>query len=196
MLLIKNRLALALTRQSDAAEHTRQLEAATEATTRAISEVRAISQALRPAALEQAGLTKAIEWMVEQLGAGSPVKFSTELDNLDGLLGPELEINLYRIVQEGLNNIIRHAGARQVILELKREQAGVYVSILDDGLGFDLEKMRDESESRPGLGLAGMKERAEYLGGSFDLQSEPGRGTRVTVRVPLPQEATRPGGGG
>lgn len=196
LLLIKNRLALALTRQSDAAEHLRQLEAATAATTRAISEVRAISQALRPAALEQAGLTKAIEWMVEQLGAGSPVKFSTELDNIDGLLAPELEINLYRIVQEGLNNITRHAGARQVILELKREQAGVSVSILDDGLGFDVEKMRNDPDARRGLGLAGMKERAEYLGGSFDLQSAPGRGTRVTVRVPLPREATRPGAGG
>jgi len=147
--------------------------------------VRAIAQARRPAAFERAGLARAIEWMVEQLGAGSPVKFSAELDNLNGLLGPELEINLYRIVQEGLNNIIRHAGARQVILELKREQAGVYVSILDDGLGFDVEKMRDESERPRGLGLAGMKERAEHLGGSFDLQSAPGRGTRVTVRVPL-----------
>ena len=124
LLLIKNRLALAATRQADAAELARQLDAAAAATTRAIGEVRAISHALRPAALDQVGLTKAIEWMVEQLGEGSATKFSTELDNIDGLLAPEMEMNLFRILQEGLNNIIRHAGAAQAILEVKREEAG------------------------------------------------------------------------
>jgi len=187
LLLVKNRLALAAARQAAAAELTRQLDAATAATTRAIGEARAISHALRPAALEQVGLTKAIEWMVEQLGQGSATQFSTELDNLDGLLAPEMEIHLFRIIQEGLNNITRHAGAAQVILEVKREGAGLCVSLFDDGRGFDAEKRRHEPEARPGLGLASMVERAQYLGGRLDLQSAPGRGTRVTVRVPLPQ---------
>ena len=188
LLLVKNRLALAAARQADAAELTRQLDAATAATTRAIGEVRAISHALRPAALEQVGLTKAIEWMVEQLGEGSATKFSTELDNIDGLLAPEMEMNLFRIIQEGLNNITRHAGAAQVILEVKREAAGLRVSLFDDGRGFEAEKLRNDTEARRGLGLASMEERVKYLGGSLDLQSAPGRGTRVTVRVPLPHD--------
>ena len=185
LLLIKNRLALAAARQSDVPEHTRQLEAATAATTRAIGEVRAISHALRPTALEEVGLTKAIESMLEQLGEGSATKFAAELDKIDGLLAPEMEINLFRIVQEGLNNITRHAGAAQVILEVKREDPGLRVSLFDDGRGFDAEKLRDGAGARRGLGLASMNERVKYLTGSLDLQSAPGRGTRVTVRVPL-----------
>jgi signal transduction histidine kinase/ligand-binding sensor domain-containing protein len=187
LLLIKNRLALAAARRADAPELARQLEAATAATTRAIGEVRAISHALRPAALEQVGLTKAIEWMVEQLGEGSATQFSLELDNIDGLLAPEMEIHLFRIIQEGLNNITRHARAKQVILEVKREAAVLRVSLFDDGHGFEAEKLRHGSEARQGLGLASLEERAEYLGGSLDLQSAPERGTRLTVRVPLPR---------
>jgi signal transduction histidine kinase len=186
LLLIKNRLAMAASRQADAAELTRQLDAATAATTRAIREVRAISHALRPAALDQVGLTKAIEWMVEQLGESASTKFATELDNIDGLLAPEMEMNLFRIIQEGLNNITRHAGAAQVILEVKREAAGLRVSLFDNGRGFEAEKVRAEPGARPGLGLASMEERANYLRGSLDVQSAPEHGTRVTVRVPLP----------
>lgn len=186
LLLIKNRLALASARQSDAAEHSRQLDAAAAATTRAISEVRAIAQALRPAVLDQAGLTKAIEWMVERLGEGSATQFAAELDPIDGLLAPEMETNLFRILQEGLNNITRHAGATRVILQVKREEAGLHVSLFDNGRGFEAEAMLKEPGSRRGLGLASIGERVKCLGGSLDLQSTPGRGTRLTVRVPLP----------
>jgi signal transduction histidine kinase len=187
LLLIKNRLTLAVARQSDAAEHARQLEAAMAATTRAIGEVRAISHALRPAALDQVGLAKAIESMVEDLGEGSVTNFAVELDKIDGLLAPEMEMNLFRIIQEGLNNITRHAGAGQVILEVKREEPGLRVSLFDNGRGFDTDKLRTEAGARRGLGLVSMAERVKYLAGSLDLQSAPGRGTRVTVQVPLAQ---------
>ena len=186
LLLIKNRLVMATARQADPAELNRQLEAATAATTRAIGEVRSISQALRPAALEQIGLTKAMEWMVEQSGEGSATKFSAELDNIDGLLAPEMEMNLFRIVQEGLNNITRHARADQVILEIQREAGGLRVSLFDNGCGFDVQERRAGVGAGRGLGLTGMDERVKYLGGSLDLQSAPGRGTRITVQIPLP----------
>ena len=185
LLLVKNRLALAAARQADAAERNRQLDAAVAATTHAIAEVRTISHALRPAALEEVGLTKAIEWMVEQLAEGSATKFSTELDNIDGLLAPEMEMNLFRIIQEGMKNITQHARATEVILEVKREAAGLRVSLFDDGRGFDAERLRNDTEARRGLGLFGMDERVRVLGGSLDLQSAPGRGTRLTVQIPL-----------
>ena len=187
LLLIKNRLALAAGRRADPDELARQLEAATAATSRAIGEVRAIARALRPVALDQIGLTKSLEWIVEQLGEGSATKFSTELDTIDGLLAPELEMTLFRIIQEGLTNITRHAQAKQVILEVKRETAALRVALWDDGCGFDVEKLRQEPEARRGLGLTGMDERVKYLGGSLEFQSTPGHGTRITVRVPLPQ---------
>jgi signal transduction histidine kinase len=123
--------------------------------------------------------------MVEQFAEGSATKFSTELDNINGLFEPDMEMNLFRIIQEGLNNIIRHADAGQVILEVKREPAGLRISLFDDGCGFDAEKLRNEPQVRRGLGLVSMDERVMYLGGSLDLQSAPGRGTRLTVRVPL-----------
>ena len=122
LLLIKNRLVLAATKQADAAELARQLDAAAAATTRAIGEVRTISHALRPAALDQVGLTKAIEWMVEHLAQACATKFSTELENIDGLLAPEMEMTLFRIIQEGLSNVVRHAGAGQAILEPKERK--------------------------------------------------------------------------
>jgi signal transduction histidine kinase/ligand-binding sensor domain-containing protein len=187
LLLIKNRLALVAVRKADPVELTSQLNAAIAATVRAIGEVRTISHALRPVSLDQVGLTKAIEWTVGQLGESSATKFSAELDNIDGLLAPEMEIHVFRTIQEGLNNISRHAGAARAILEVKHEEAGLRVSLFDDGRGFDAEKPRHELETNGGLGLDSMEERIKYLGGSLELQSAPGRGTRITVRVPFPK---------
>jgi signal transduction histidine kinase len=186
VLLIKNRLALAAARKADPAELTSQLDAAIAATVRAVGEIRNISQALRPASLDQVGLTKSIEWTVEQLGESSTTRFSADVDNIDGLLSPEMEIHIFRTIQEGLNNIIRHAGAARAILEVKREEAGIRVSLFDDGRGFDAENPGDEHEARGGLGLDSMEERVKFLGGTLELQSAPGHGTRITVRVPLP----------
>ena len=186
LLLIKNRLVLAAGRRADAAELTRQLDAAKEATDRAIGEVRAISRALRPVALDQIGLTKAVEWMIEQLRESSPTVLSSELENIDGLLDPELEMHLFRVIQEGLSNITRHAGAQRAIVEMKREGAELRVSLFDDGRGFDTDKLENAPSPSGGMGLTGMKERVAVLGGRLDLQSSPGLGTRLTVRVPLP----------
>jgi signal transduction histidine kinase len=98
-----------------------------------------------------------------------------------------MEMTLYRILQEGLSNVIRHAGAKEAILEVRREEAGVRASLFDDGCGFDPHRLHQEPGARQGLGLAGMDERIKYLEGRLDIQSTPGRGTRVTVWVPLPQ---------
>ena len=185
LLLIKNRLALAATRQADPGELTRQLDAATAAATHAIREVRTIAHALRPPALEQVGLTKAIEWMVEQLGEGSVTQFSAELETIDGLLEPEMEASLFRIIQEGLNNVVRHAGAAQVILEMKQEAGGIRVEMFDDGCGFATALRGAQTGERTGLGLVSMEERAHHLGGELKLQTAPGHGTCWTVRVPL-----------
>jgi signal transduction histidine kinase/ligand-binding sensor domain-containing protein len=185
LLLIKNRLNLLTAGSSHTPEVARQLKEISTSTTRAIADVRAISHALRPSALEQVGFTKAIEWMVEQIGEASAIKFSTELDDINGLLGPDQEINLYRIVQEGLNNVIKHSQASQVILEIKREPASISVSLFDNGRGFDPELTGHNGVARPSFGLTGIRERAKVLGGFIILQSAPGTGTRLTLNVPL-----------
>jgi len=186
VLLIKNRLAMAAARKADPAELTSQLEAAIAATVRAVGEIRNISQALRPASLDQVGLTKAIEWMISQFGESSTTKFSADVDNIDGLLSPEMEIHLFRAIQEGLNNISRHSGASRAILEVKREKDRLRVSLFDDGRGFDPGQPGDQTETRRGLGLESMTERVNFIGGILELQTAPGRGTRISFQVPLP----------
>ncbi len=130
--------------------------------------------------------------MTEQLGETTPTTtFSTDRDNIDGLLAPEMEMTLFRILQEGLSNAIRHGGASRLILEVKREEAAVRASLFDNGRGFDIEKLIAQPGSSRGLGLLGMRERVGYLGGSLDIQSAPGRGTRVTVLIPIKPAAKK-----
>jgi len=188
LLLIKNRIGMLAVTAKYEPEVARQLGELSVTASRTIGEVRSISQGLRPAALEQVGLTKAVDWMIEQIGEASTTKFTSEIDNLDGALGPDLEINLYRIVQEALNNVIKHAQATEVMVVARREPGQITVSILDNGRGFDSndqEAERCRQGRKATLGLAGMAERAKLLDGHIEIQSTPGIGTKVTLMVPL-----------
>jgi signal transduction histidine kinase/ligand-binding sensor domain-containing protein len=194
LLVLKNRLGMLAANSKHSPELTRKLTDISADASRAINEVREISQALRPTALEQVGFTRAVEWMVEQLGQSSTTtKFSTELQDIDGLLPSDQEINLYRIIQEGLSNATRHAHASRVIVEVRREGRRLHVSLFDDGKGFEPQNTNGNGNgngngnTRPGFGLAGMRERAKVLGGSIEIQSELGKGTRLTLTAPLPK---------
>jgi len=180
--VIKGRTQLGSRQTSNPALCAQQFEEIDDTVSRAIQEVRAISHALRPAELDQLGLTKAIEWMVENVSATSTARFASELENFDGLLSPEMEISLYRVIQEGLNNVVKHAAATEVILELKRESNTVRFSLLDNGRGFH----KTNWKSNGGLGLESIAERAKFLGGTFEIQSAPGKGTRLTVLLTVP----------
>lgn len=184
--IIKGRAQLGLDRTGTGSESAKQFEEIASAAGQAIQEVRAISHALRPAELDQLGLTKAIQWMVEKAGATSSTKFACELEPVDGVLPPEVEVSLYRIAQEGINNVLKHAQAGEAILELKRAADTVRLSLFDNGRGFA--KGADLAKGRVGQGLAGIAERVRLLGGELDLQSEPGRGTRLTVTCKVPQD--------
>jgi len=136
---------------------------------------------LRPAELDQLGLAKAIEWMVEKTGATSTTRFGCEVDGIDRL-PPEMEISIYRIAQEGINNVLKHANATEAILQLQREAGAVRFSIFDNGRGLEKPLRND------GQGLMGIAERVRLLGGKFDIQSAPGKGTRLTATIPLPPD--------
>lgn len=175
--VIKGRAQLGLNRTADASESAKQFEEISTAASQAIQEVRTISHALRPAELDQLGLAKAIEWMVEKTGTTSATRFACELDGVNGLM-PEMEISLYRIAQEGINNVLKHANATEAILQLQREAGAVRFSIFDNGRGL-VKPVRPD-----GQGLPGIAERVRLLGGKFDIQSAPGKGTRLTVTLP------------
>jgi WD40 repeat protein/two-component sensor histidine kinase len=182
--IIRNRAVLGLKGNSIPDHAAEQLREISASAARAIGGVRAITHALRPTELDQVGLAKSIEWLVEKSAEGSGVRLTADLDAFERRLPPETEINLYRIVQEALTNLLKHAQATEATVELKRDPAGVRLSIYDNGRGFDPGRPVTRREDLHGLGLAGIAERAAILGGTCDVQSAPGRGTRVTVIVP------------
>ena len=153
----------------------------------AIAETREISYNLRPFQLDRLGLTKAIEAMVRTTGNASGIRFISELDNIDDVFPEDLRINFYRIVQESLGNILKHAQATEVNVGVKRRIENVILTIEDNGHGFTPDE-RSPLFSRSGFGLTGMGERARLLGGELKVRSTPGKGTTVLFEIPLTQK--------
>ena len=142
---------------------------------------------LRPSLLDDLGLVPAIEWYGEQ--RLKPLGITLHLDGkgIKARLLPSVETALFRIVQEAMTNIVRHSQATDVQIQFKQRDGHVSLRISDNGRGFDPQALQPVNWHEQGLGLRGMQERAEILGGQFDLQAEPGKGTVITVRVPMPE---------
>jgi signal transduction histidine kinase len=141
---------------------------------------------LRPSVLDDLGLLSAIRWCAERTLKERGVAVRCEFGEL-ARLPPELETALFRMCQEAMNNIARHAQATQVLIEVGVEGAEVHVDIEDDGKGFDQAEV-SRRPGRPHWGLLGIAERAELLGGRATIDSSPGAGTRIDVWIPLPPE--------
>ncbi|MCA1849473.1 MAG: histidine kinase, partial [Acidobacteria bacterium] len=188
LLIIKNRALMGLHVLKGQETAREQLDEITSATSQAIEEVREIAYNLRPYHLDRLGLTSTIEAMIEKIAATSEINFSAEIDNLDGLLAKESEINLYRVIQESLNNIVKHSGAAAAQVKIMRDESGISITIRDDGRGFLLEPMSPAESRRRGFGLTGMAERVRMLGGTHTIHSAPGEGTTVSIRINLPRE--------
>ena len=135
---------------------------------------------MRPFQLDRLGLTKAVEALVRTASGASATAFTVELDNVDDLFPEDLRINFYRIVQECLNNIVKHAHASKAHIGVQREGTRATLTIYDNGRGFEINAMRPECGTT-GFGQTGISERATLLGGRLDIRSTPGRGTTVTV---------------
>jgi signal transduction histidine kinase len=144
-----------------------------------INEVRDIALLLRPSMLDDLGLAAAIQWQAREVSrrSGLAVKVSAEAEADD--LPEGLSVCLYRITQEALQNVARHAQAKTVHIELKENPGRLVLSVHDDGIGFDAENVR-------GLGTVGMEERLRQIGGVLRVTSQPGKGTTVVAEVPIP----------
>jgi two-component system sensor histidine kinase UhpB len=147
-----------------------------------VKTVRRISAELRPGVLDDLGLVPAMEWQARewQERTGIECAVSSELDSLR--IAPEPGTALFRIFQESLTNIARHAGATQVAARLGVEAGAIVLEICDNGRGVTADEVRNSKS----LGLLGMRERAKMLGGEFRIAGKPARGTTVTVRIPYP----------
>jgi PAS domain S-box-containing protein len=146
-----------------------------------VKSVRRISYELRPSLLDDLGLTSAIEWHLKEFENRSGIQTKFSADEPDLLLPDELKTGLFRIFQESLTNIARHAAAKKVEVCLQRKNGNILLSIKDNGRGFDKEKISNKRT----LGILGMEERSSMMGGNCHISSKPGEGTIVTVSVPF-----------
>ncbi|MBI2952895.1 MAG: sensor histidine kinase [Chloroflexi bacterium] len=160
------------------------LEDVREIAVHTLDGVRQIILGLRPALLDDLGLAPALRRVAEDLGRRSSVHFDIFADDLEGRFAPEVETVLFRILQEGMNNVARHSQASRAVLRLDRNGSEVRAVLEDNGIGFDPAKATAHLESGCGLGIMGMRERALLLGGTVVIDSGPGKGTRLDVRLP------------
>ena len=144
--------------------------------------LRRLSHELRPTVLDDLGLVPALEFLAQGVSARNGVAIKVEGPRKR--LPSPIEIALYRVAQEALRNATKHSRAKRVDIRLEVESNEVSCSIRDDGRGFDVAAVLDRRGDR-GLGLIGMRERLNAVGGQFNINSAPGRGTEIRVAVPL-----------
>jgi signal transduction histidine kinase len=159
----------------------RQLEGMT---VKAIGELSNMVADLRPSLLDDMGLHAALDWYTDQINRRGSTHVELEIHSGQRRLPPEIEITFFRITQEALNNIVRHAGASQALVELTWNSGLAQLKISDDGVGFKPDAVL-EGEEQSGWGLVGIRERVQLAGGDCRIESVPGEGTTVTVGIPL-----------
>jgi signal transduction histidine kinase len=175
--------------QERARDNLRKLE---ELTDRLVEEVHHLAWELRPAALDDLGLHTALQNYAEKWSERSGVAADFHCSGLGReRLPPEVETTVYRVVQEALTNVLKHAEARRVSVIVERRRDQVLVIVEDDGKGFEVEEVVPAPGLGRGLGLLGMRERVALVGGALKLDSSPGGGTTARARIPVPAAAER-----
>jgi signal transduction histidine kinase len=165
-----------------AARHVEELEAMAGS---ALDELRRVVADLRPSHLDDLGLIPALRWYTQEIEARSGVRVRLEAQPPPLPLRPELNTVLFRIVQEALSNVVRHAQAREAMVHLTATPEALYLTVSDDGRGFAPEPVFAPQRGRQAWGLLGMQERAALVGGELTVNSAAGRGTTIGVVVPL-----------
>jgi len=167
---------------TEAAGKDRSGEISSEAS-QALSEVREIAYNLRPYQLDRLGLTKAVEGVITKASAATGIAFESEIDQIDDVFPKEWEINFYRIVQESVNNVIKHSQATQASVTVCRAADELRLVVRDNGNGFI--PAETTGSGRGGFGLIGIAERSRLLQGTAKVESAPGQGTAITIEIPL-----------
>jgi len=176
-------LRLAQEGQATAVSH---LEQSRELARSVLEAVRRLSRGLHPGVLDREGLASALRWYIEEVMAPVLPPTDLHLEEVPEHLPPPVEVCLFRIAQEALGNVARHSRARRAWVRLRSEEGWVVLEVGDDGVGFDPQRMW--ADPRGHLGLFTMQERARLVGGTLELHSAPGQGTRVVARIPLRAE--------
>lgn len=149
-----------------------------------LRELQRLISDLRPSHLDDLGLSAALRWYTARVQENSPLSIRVDITGEEKDLEDAVKITIFRIIQESLNNVIKHAQASHVNIRLCFEERNVRIDVWDNGIGFDRDQAEQKSASRPSLGLAGMEERAALLGGNVSIQSRSGYGTQVEALIP------------
>jgi len=157
--------------------------------TQTARDLRRVALELRPSTLDELGLVKAVGSLAETWSARCGIEADVESSQYAGTgVSSEVETTLYRIIQEALNNIAKHSGAKHASIILHRAPGHAELLIEDDGSGFDTTKPCPAANEKGGLGLSGIQERLSLLGGSLNVESAPQQGTTIVVRIPIPEK--------
>ena len=184
LVIIKNRARLSLKQPDKKEAIIDHLENISATASHAIHEAKEIAFNLRPHLLDRLGLTKTIESMLGKVFSAGEIEFDAVIDEIDDVLEKDSEILLYRIVQECANNIVKHSQAERAMLRIERSDETLTVKISDNGLGFDLAAAGDNLSKRS-FGLVGIAERTRLLGGKLNIESKPGKGTNISIMIPV-----------
>jgi signal transduction histidine kinase len=156
--------------------------------TTVLDEIHNLIYELRPSIIDELGLVPAINYMAERHVKVAGIAVSIKTSGRIHRLPPSLEIALFRIIQESLNNIVRHAKATRAIISLSFKKDVIKVSVKDNGIGFNVDKVLKSREKTKAFGLLGVRERADLMDGILNINSSPGKGTEITLEVPVKME--------
>jgi signal transduction histidine kinase len=200
LLIIKNRLTLAQRDIDEKESVAEQLGELSHSATSAIEECREIAYNLRPFQLERFGLSKTLSGIFMRIGEVTNIHATNEIDNIDDLLTDEAQVNVYRIVQECVNNIIKHSHATEAMLAVKRNGREIMLVVKDNGRGFGKETESSAGPTstqgtaggspskRSGFGLIGIAERVKMLHGNWEIDSD--HGTSIRIKIPVGREVS------
>ncbi len=181
LLIIKNRALLALNDLKNKKNVREQLDEISHTASQAIQETREITNNLRPYQIDRLGLKKSLESIIDRAARTTTISFTSDIDPIDNLIPKEMEIHVYRIIQECVNNIIKHAHAKSGKVTIKRWYNRLNIDVVDDGTGFDV--LSEKAKNERGIGIQGIVERIRFIGGTMRIESNPGRGTRVLITI-------------
>ncbi len=185
---LKHQLGVVIADSSTLNSHDRErIERAIGLCATTLDDTRQLSRLLRPQVLDDLGLEPALRWLTRTLGESSEIPIEVQIEPLPALPA-ELESVLFRIAQEALGNVLRHASANQALVRLAPRDGWLRLVVWDDGIGFDVTAADARSSSGVSSGLSGMRERARLFGGRVAIESRPGD-TRIIAQIPIPQPA-------
>ena len=170
---------------SDLSQVRNDLDAGVNTIDAIVENVRRLARDLRPSLLEDLGLSEALKFLLDNFRRNDGIKMSFKMEDIEGLFSPECQLMIYRIFQEALTNIAKYAQATQVSINIKRRKQDTVFIIKDNGKGFDVTRVLAGDSSKRGLGLLAMEERVNMLGGSLEIWSQEGLGTRILLIVPF-----------